>query len=154
MNRSFFSVFFTQLIAQNDLLSAKQQPYVFGRILAWSSTNPSARKVSGVFLAQMDIPIQVWHMVDVMRGDFNEHQMTQVPITEKQLGTMQMMEEVSEHVGVNYTKIPDSRYVAQPVDDFLFPWEEEGSVELSKRMRGSLNHQDNQQRWRQDQFCT
>ena len=93
-------------------------------------------------------------MVDVMRGDFNEHQMTQNPITEKQLGTMQMMEEVSEHVGVNYTKIPDSRYVAQPVDDFLFPWEEEASVELSKRMRGSLNHQDNQQRWRQDQFCT
>ena len=42
---------------------------------------------------------------------------------------MQMMEEVSELVGMNYTKIPDSRYVAQPVDDFFFPWEEEGSVE-------------------------
>ena len=30
--------------------------------------------VSGVFLARMDIPIQVWHMVEVMRRDFNEHQ--------------------------------------------------------------------------------
>ena len=40
-----------------------------------------------------------------------------------------MMEEVSDHVGMNYPKIPDSRFVAQPVDDFLFPWEEEGSVE-------------------------
>ena len=85
--------------------------------------------VPGVFLARMDIQIQVWHMVEVMRRDFNEHHMMQVPITENQLGTMQMMEEVSEHVGMNYPEIPDSRYVAQPVDDFLFPWEEEGSVE-------------------------
>ena len=77
--------------------------------------------VSGVFLARMDIPIQVWHMVEVMRRDFNEHHMMQVPITENQLGTMQMMAEVSEHVGMNYPEIPYSRFVAQPVDDFLFP---------------------------------
>ena len=37
---------------------------------------------------------------------------------------MQMMEEVAEHVGMNYPENPDSRYVAQPFDDFLFPWEE------------------------------
>ena len=46
-------------------------------------------------------------MVGVMRRDFNEHHMLQVPITEKQLATMQMMEEVSDHVGMNYTEIPD-----------------------------------------------
>ena len=63
-------------------------------------------------------------MVDVMRRDFNEHHMMQVPITENQLGTMQMMEEVSDHVGRNYPEIPDSRFVAQPFDDFLFPWED------------------------------
>ena len=51
--------------------------------------------------------------------------MTQVPIPENQFGTMQMMEEVSEHVGMNYPEIPDSRFVAESVDDFLFPWEEE-----------------------------
>ena len=85
--------------------------------------------VSGVFLAQMDIPIQVWHMVEVMRRYFNEHHMTQVPMTENQLEEMQMMEEVSDHVGMNYPEIPDSRFVAQPVDDFLFPWEEAGSAE-------------------------
>ena len=55
--------------------------------------------------------------------------MMQVPITENQLGTMQMMGEVSEHVGMNYPEITDSRYMAQPFDDFLFPWEEEGSVD-------------------------
>ena len=39
-----------------------------------------------------------------------------------------MMEEVAEPVGMNYPENPDSRYAAQPFDDFLFPWEE-GSVD-------------------------
>ena len=77
--------------------------------------------VSGVFLTRMDIPIQVWHMVEVMRRDFNEYHMMPFPITENQLGTMQMMEEVFDHVGMSYPEIQDSRFVAQPVDDFLFP---------------------------------
>ena len=84
---------------------------------------------SGVFLAQIDIPIQVWHMVEVMRRDFNEHHMMQVPMTENQLGEMQMKEEVAEHVGMNFPDTPCSRYGAQSVDDFLFPWEEAGSAE-------------------------
>ena len=46
--------------------------------------------VSGVFLARMDIPIQVWHMVEVMRRDFNEHHVTQVPMTENQIEEMQI----------------------------------------------------------------
>ena len=79
---------------------------------------------SGVFLTRMDMPIQVWHMVEVMRSDFNEHHMMQVPPTENQLGEMQMMKEAAEYVGMNYPKTPDSRYVAQPFDGFLFPWEE------------------------------
>ena len=79
----------------------------------------------GVFLFRMDIPIQVWLIVEVMQRDFNEHHKMQVPITENQLGTTQMMEEVTEHMGMNNPDISDSRFVAQPVDDFLFPWEEE-----------------------------
>ena len=85
--------------------------------------------VSVVFLAQMDIPIQVRNMVEVVQTYFNEHHMIQVPITENQLGTMQMMKEVSEHVGMNYPEISDSRFVAQPVDDLLLLWEEAGSAE-------------------------
>ena len=46
-------------------------------------------------------------MVEVMRRDFNEHRMMQVPITENQLGTMQMIEEVFDHVAMNYPDIPD-----------------------------------------------
>ena len=85
--------------------------------------------VSGVFPARMDIPIQVWPLVEVIRRDFNEHHMTHVPMAENQLGELQMMEEVSDHVGMNYPEIPDSKFVAQPVDDFLFPWQEAGSAE-------------------------
>ena len=77
--------------------------------------------VCGLFLAQIDISNQVWHMVEVMRRDFNEHQITQLPITEKQLGEKQVMEEVAEHVGLNYPETLNSRYVPQPFDDFLFP---------------------------------
>ena len=58
------------------------------------------KTVSGVFLARMDIPIQVWLMVEAMRRDSNEYHMTQGPITENQLAIMQMMEEVAEHVGL------------------------------------------------------
>ena len=84
--------------------------------------------VSDVFLARMHIPIQVWHIMEVMRWDFNEHHITQVSMRENQLVEMQMMEEVSENVGMNYPETLDSRYVAQQFDDFLFPWEE-GSVD-------------------------
>ena len=63
-----------------------------------------------------------------MRRDFNDYHITQVTPTENQLGEMQMMEEVTKHVGMSYPETPDSRYVTQPFDDFLFPWEE-GSVD-------------------------
>ena len=38
---------------------------------------------------------------------------------------MQIMEEVAEHVAMTYPEIPDPRYVAQPVNGFLFLREEE-----------------------------
>ena len=49
----------------------------------------------------------------------------QGPITEDQFGSIQMTEEVSEHVEMNYPNNPDSRYSAQPANDLLFPLEEE-----------------------------
>ena len=67
--------------------------------------------------------------MEVMRGDFIEHRMMQKPMTENQLGEMQIIEQVVEDVEMNYPDTPGSRYVAQPVDDFLFPWEEAGSAE-------------------------
>ena len=57
----------------------------------------------------------------MVRRDFNEHHIKQVPMTENQLGEMHSMEEVAEHVEMNCLGTPDSSYGAQPVDDFLFP---------------------------------
>ena len=59
-------------------------------------------------------------MVEVMRRDFNEHHMMQVPMTKNYLGEIQMTEEVAEHVGMKYPDFTDSGYAAQPVDDFSF----------------------------------
>ena len=58
----------------------------------------SARNNLWSFLARMVIAIQVWHMVELLHRGFNEHHKTQEPMTENQLGEMQMMEEVVEHV--------------------------------------------------------
>ena len=62
-------------------------------------------------------------VMEVMHRDFNEHHMMQVPMTENQLGEKQKIGEVAEHYSdrINYSDIPDSTQVAQPVDDFLFP---------------------------------
>ena len=111
------------------ILSVQNNSLMFSVEFSADLVQIQVRKtVCGLLLARMDIPIQVWHMVEVMRRDFNEHHITQVPPTENQLGEIQMMEEVAEHVGMNYPETPYSRYVAQPFNDFLFPWEE-GSVD-------------------------
>ena len=39
-----------------------------------------------------------------------------------------MTEKVSEHVLMDYPKIPDSYFNAQLVDDFRLPWKDEGSA--------------------------
>ena len=44
--------------------------------------------VSGVFLVRKDIPVQVWHMVEVMRKDFIQYNMTQVHVKENKLVSM------------------------------------------------------------------
>ena len=39
-----------------------------------------------------------------------------------------MTQKVSEHVWMDYPKIPDSNFNAQLVDDFRLTWEDEGSA--------------------------
>ena len=77
--------------------------------------------VSGIFLAQTEAPIQVWLMMKIMRRNFSENHLKEVPITENQLETMGMMSKIAEQVGMENLEVPDSRYVAQAVIDFLFP---------------------------------
>ena len=51
-----------------------------------------------IFLAQIDIHIQVWYMVEIMRRGLNGYHQMQVAINENQRGTMQMMRQVVEQV--------------------------------------------------------
>ena len=75
--------------------------------------------VSGILLAQMDVPIRVWHIVEIMRRDFSEHHHMQFSITQNQFGgTIEIMSKTTEEAGLDYTEVPDSRYVAQTVNDF------------------------------------
>ena len=46
------------------------------------------------------------------------------------------MSQIAEQVGMDYPEAPDFRYLAQPVNDFLFLWEEEGSVEKPITIEG------------------
>ena len=73
-----------------------------------------------LFLARLDIPIQVSHMVEVMQRYFKVHHLSQGPMTENQLGEMQIMKEVAEHVGMHYPDTLDTRFVAQPVNGSLY----------------------------------
>ena len=81
------------------IFSVQNSNFIYSVDLSPDLVQIQAREtISGVFLARMDMPIQVWHMVEVMQRDFDEHHMTQVPMTENQFGEMQMIDEVAERV--------------------------------------------------------
>ena len=61
--------------------------------------------VSGFFLVQMDVPIQVRHMIGVMWRDFKEYNQLQVAMTDNQRGTMRMMSQIEEHYMMNYSRV-------------------------------------------------
>ena len=102
-------------------------------------------------------------IIEIMRRDFNENHQMQVLVTVNQLGTKRMMSQIAEQVGMEYLEVPDSRFVAQLVNEIFFrgkknvQWRTQSQ---SKRMRGSLNpglhcanHQDNHGDRGQDQLC-
>ena len=53
----------------------------------------------------------------------------QSPITESQFETIEMLSEISGHVGMDYPMFPVSRYLARIVKDFVFSFEKEASAE-------------------------
>ena len=77
----------------------------------------------------MDVSIQLWYMIEIMKRDFSGHHQLQVPITKNKLGMMGMMSKIPEQVGMDYPEVLGPRYVAHSVNDFIFLWEEKGSVE-------------------------
>ena len=92
-------------------------------------TMKELKSLSGIFVVQKDVPIQVWHMIAIMRRDFSEHHQMQVPINENKLATLRMMSQNAEKFGMDYPEFPHCSYVAQTAKNFLFLSEEEGSAE-------------------------
>ena len=45
-----------------------------------------------------------------------------------QFATMRTMSQIAEQIGMDYPEVPNSRYAAQTVNNFIFAWEEERSV--------------------------
>ena len=68
---------------------------------------------------------------EIIRKDFSEHHQMQVPINDNHLhvGSMQRVGHATEQVENDYPENPGSHFVAQPVDNFLFPREKAGSDE-------------------------
>ena len=115
---SFLFYTSTQFIAQNDLLSANQQPHVLCRVFAQFSTNSSARNSLWSFYGTNGHPnASLAHN----GSDAKRFQRTSNDASThhgEPTRTMQMMmKKISDHVGMSYPVIPDSRFVAQSVDE-------------------------------------
>ena len=112
---------FTQFIAQNDLLSAKQQQPLVLVLLA----RHSLRSFSGT--NGHPNPSLAYGGSDA-KGlqrtsyDTSSHDREPTWRNANDGGTFWLC-------GHELPEIPGSRFVAQPVDDFVFPWEEAGSAE-------------------------
>ena len=57
-----------------------------------------------------------------MNSDLNDHRSFAKTFTDKYFGSSQLMKEVDEHVRKIYPEIPYYGDVAQPVNNFLYPW--------------------------------
>ena len=53
----------------------------------------------------MNVKIQVWHMIEIMRRDFSEHHQMLLTITENQIGMMERMSEIADQVGIDYPEV-------------------------------------------------
>ena len=78
--------------------------------------------VSAKILARVDIPIQVCHVLEVMRRDFNQHHRIQLPIAENQLGTTKNMEEAVWARGIVLPRNSWLHIVAQPLSLWGGDW--------------------------------
>lgn len=85
---------------------------------------------SGIFVTTLDIPIQVWQLVDVQRNQFRDYHSSTIPITENQQGSMEMYQQVDMAAGyVPFGSfVNDNQFQAGSIEH-RFAWENEGSQE-------------------------
>ena len=74
------------------------------------------------FMTCLEMPVEVLQIIEQQRQQFNTFHMSQVPLTENQLGTQQMSSEVAAESGHDLPNIFDANFVPGPIN-FNFPWE-------------------------------
>ena len=82
---------------------------------------------NGLYEFVITLPITVWHIIEQQRQQFDTYHQGQVPITENQIGTQAIGDEVAVISGHHYphvtgTEFPPT-YVAGNIQ-YIFPWEE------------------------------
>ena len=77
---------------------------------------------NNLFMTCLEMPVEVLQIIEQQRQQFNTFHMSQVPLTENQLGTQQMSSEVAAESGHDLPDIFDANFVPGPIN-FNFPWE-------------------------------
>ena len=92
------------------------------------TTRISIRDLSnGLYESVVTLPLSVWHIIEHQRQQFDTYHQGQVPITENQLETHAMGQEVAVMTGHHYPNVneidfPDN-YVVGSIQ-YTFPWDE------------------------------
>ena len=103
---------------------------------------------NNLFMTCLEMPVEVLQIIEQQRQQFNTFHMSQVPLTENQLGTQQMSSEVAAESGHDLPDIFDANFVPGPIN-FNFPWENyyngpySPSVFDDLHMRGEEEDMDN-----------
>ena len=74
-----------------------------------------------ITISSQEIPRAAWHMLMSQRQDFLDNHLPRVPITQNQMGTMEMREEVLSSVGAQ--DLDTSSYQVSDLEDIEFNWE-------------------------------
>ena len=77
---------------------------------------------NNLFMTCLEMPVEVLQIIEQQRQQFNTFHMSQVPLTENQLGTQQMSSEVAAESGHDLPDIFDANFVPGTIN-FNFPWE-------------------------------
>ena len=82
---------------------------------------------NGLYESVITLPITVWHIIEHQRQQFDTYHQGQVPITENQLGTQAMGQEVAVISGHHYPHVAGTEFPPTYVGgniQYTFPWDE------------------------------
>ena len=79
--------------------------------------------VQNLTISSQEIPLAAWQLLLSQRHDFLDNHLARVPVTENQVGTMEMRDEVLSSVGAQ--DLDTSSYQVSDLGDIEFMWEDQ-----------------------------